>query len=128
MSKTSRRHSRYASSSIGNDPNRAATASRSAARLRCCQSGLRPPGRRFGRSSARAGGFAELRGEQRRAAELAQDQILDLFGRRQHQLRDPGGSSVSGNRTTNPSSVHIVSTSRPVSARTRSTTAIDHGA
>ena len=54
MSKTSRRHSRYASSSIGNDPYFAATPSRSAARLRCCHSGLRPPGRRFGSSSARA--------------------------------------------------------------------------
>ena len=39
-----------------------------------------------------------------------------------------GGVSVSGNLTTNPSSVHIVSALPPVSARTRSTTAIAQGA
>jgi len=54
MSKKSRRHSRYVSSSTGNDPYRDATASKSAARLRCCQSGARRPGRRLGSNSERA--------------------------------------------------------------------------
>ncbi len=38
---------------MGNEPYRAATPSRSCARLRCCHSGARRPGRRRGRSSAR---------------------------------------------------------------------------
>ena len=51
-----------------------------------------------------------------------------LLPRRAASAAGSGGSSVSGNRTTNPSSVHIVSTSSPVSARARSTTAMAHGA
>src|SRR4051794_35567062 len=51
-SSTSRTHSRYVSSRIGNDEYREATAIRSDARLRCCQSGARTPGRLFGRRSA----------------------------------------------------------------------------
>ena len=39
-----------------------------------------------------------------------------------------GGASVSGKRTMKPSSVHIVSTSMPISARTFADTAIAHGA
>jgi hypothetical protein len=57
---------------IGNDPNRAATASRSAARLRCCQSGARAPGRR--------GGLAKPGREHRRGAELPDDEAFDLVG------------------------------------------------
>ena len=127
MSNTSRRHSRYASSSIGNDPYFEATPRRSAARFRCCHSGLRPPGRRFGRSSARAAASRNFAAKSavppscgRRAPSTSSDAGIIRFG--------SGGSSVSGNRTTNPSSVHIVSTSRPVSARARSTAAIAHGA
>src|SRR3954466_2696238 len=53
-SKTSLRHSRHVSSNIGNEGKREATFSRSAARLRCCHNGARIPGRRRGRSNARA--------------------------------------------------------------------------
>ncbi len=53
-SKTSDRHSRTVSSTIGNEPYRLATARRSAERWRCIHSGVRCPGRRRGRSSARA--------------------------------------------------------------------------
>src|SRR5450830_1843451 len=42
-SKTSARHSRYVSTRIGKLPYRLATPSRSAARWRCCQSGVREP-------------------------------------------------------------------------------------
>ena len=52
-SNTSCRHSRDASSRIGNVGYLAATASRSAARWRCCHSGVRWSGRRRGSSSAR---------------------------------------------------------------------------
>ena len=53
-SNTSRRHSRVVSRSIGNVGCFAAATSRSAERCRCCQSGVRWPGRRRGSSSARA--------------------------------------------------------------------------
>src|SRR5580765_3808856 len=54
MSKKSLRHSLYVSSRTGKDPYFAATASRSLALLRCCQSGARIPGRRLGRRRERA--------------------------------------------------------------------------
>ena len=72
--------------------------------------------------------FAELGREQRGAPELPQHERLGLVRRPESSASGRAASSVSGNRTTNPSSVHIVSTSRPVSARARSTTAIAHGA
>src|ERR1019366_3457293 len=53
-SKTSRRHSRYVSSTIGNDGYCEATDRRSCARFRWAQSGVRFPGERRGRSSALA--------------------------------------------------------------------------
>ena len=53
-SKTSWRHSRTASRTIGNEPNSLATWSSWAARWRCCHSGVRLPGLRRGSSSARA--------------------------------------------------------------------------
>ena len=70
----------------GNDPYRDATASRSAARLRCGHSGVRLPGRRRGSSSARAAFSRNLRGEERRRAELPDDQLLDLVRVGQEQL------------------------------------------
>ena len=53
-SKTSCRHSRYVSSTIGKLAYLRATCSRPCAFSRCCQSGVRSPGRRRGISSARA--------------------------------------------------------------------------
>src|SRR5260370_17925631 len=52
-SKTSRIHSRYVSSKMGKEEKRAATASKSAARLRCCHKGPRNPPRLLGSSNAR---------------------------------------------------------------------------
>ena len=46
---------------------------------RCCQSGVRWPGRRRGIRSARAGVLAEPRAEERRRADLLDDQILELL-------------------------------------------------
>ena len=73
------------------------------------------------------GVFAELRGEQRRAAELPHHQRLHFVGIRKRS-RGSGGSSTSGNLTTNPSSPQSVSTSAPVSSRIFAATAIAHGA
>ena len=72
---------------IGNDPNRAATASRSEARLRSCHSGARAPGRRRGSSKRAAGRFAEPRREHRRRSELPHDEPLDFIGIGQQQRR-----------------------------------------
>ena len=55
--------SRYVSSSIGNEPKRLATASRSAARWRICHSGVRASPRRRGSSKRARGVLAEMRGE-----------------------------------------------------------------
>ena len=52
-SNTSCRHSRYVSRMTGNEPYRRATWSRPCAFRRCCQRGVRWPGRRRGMSSAR---------------------------------------------------------------------------
>lgn len=53
-SKTSCRHSRTASRTIGNEPNSEATWRSWAARWRCCHSGVRLPGLRRGSNRARA--------------------------------------------------------------------------
>ena len=55
--------------------------------MRCCHSGARMPGRRFGSSSDRRGVLAELRREQRRRAELPHDERLHFVGIGQQQLR-----------------------------------------
>ena len=47
---------------------------------RCCQSGVRSPGRRRGIRSARAGVLAEAGAEERAAAELGDDEVLELAG------------------------------------------------
>ena len=63
-----------------------ATSSRLCAFSRCCQSGVRLPG--IGaRDQQRPGGvLAEAGAEQRRAAELADDQVLDLVGLEQDEV------------------------------------------
>ena len=64
-----------------------ATCSSDCAFSRCCQSGVRSPGRRRGISSERAGVLAEARAEERRLADLGDDEVLDL-ARVDHQLVD----------------------------------------
>ena len=88
-SNTSARHSRYVSTRIGKEPYRLATASRSAARWRCCQSGVRVPGRRRGQEQGPRRVLAEPAGEQARAADPPDDQVLDLVGIREQQLLHP---------------------------------------
>ena len=112
MSKKSRRHSRYVSSSTGNDPNFDATASRSAERLRCCQSGVRMPGRRRGSNSERAAFSRNLAAKSAVAPSCRTTSACTSSGSGRSRSTS-GGSSTSGKRTTNPSSPHSVSTSMP---------------
>ena len=112
---------------IGNDPNRAATASRSEARFRSCQSGARAPGRRRGSSNARPAA------SRKRAENIAVDPSCRTTRRSTSSGSGSsnevsGGRSPSGYRTTNPSSDHITSTSSPASSRMRAVAAIAHGA
>ena len=98
---------------IGNEPNRDATASRSAARLRCCQSGVRAPGPSPRQQQRPRGGLAEARREQRRRAELPQRPAPSTSSGSGSSSAGSGGCVDSGKRTTNPSSPHIASTSMP---------------
>ena len=126
-SNTSLRHSRVVSSRIGNDGYLAATDSRSAARWRCCHSGVRWSGRRRGSSNALA------------AHSLNRDANIEVSGRRPttrsrtssgSNIRSSTGSSsaASGRRITMPSSPHIRSTSTPQTSRRRACSATPQGA
>ena len=126
-SKTSLTHSRVASSRIGNDGYLAATESRSAARWRCCHSGVRWSGRCRGSSSARA------------AHSRNREANIEVSGRRPttrsrtssglNSRSSTGTSSIaSGSRMTIPSSPHIRSTSMPQASRSRALRAIPQGA
>ena len=89
-SNTSRRHSRVVSSSIGNVGCFAAATSRSADRCRCCQSGVRWPGRRRGSSSARAEASRNALANSAVPGQDAHDLFLDLVGIEQQVVeRDP---------------------------------------
>ena len=104
MSKTSRRHSRYASRTIGKDPNRDATASRSADALPQLPQRAAAARPALGQEQRAARGLAELGGEHRRPAELVEHQRLDFFGGGHHQprirrlvgLREPHDEPVVG--------------------------------
>ena len=65
-------------------------ASRSAARWRCCQSGVRAPGPAARQEQRPGRVLAEARREQRRAADRLDDQVLDLVGGREQQRLDLG--------------------------------------
>ena len=102
---------------IGNEPKRAATASRSAARLRCCHSGARAPGRRRGQQQRPRGRLAEPRREQRgRPRAGAPPGARPRRGR----ARAAPGRAARRSRASAPRSrrrLHIISTSRPRSSR-----------
>ena len=98
---------------IGNEPYLRATWSRLCAFSRCCQSGVRLPGRRRGMSSARDGVLAEARAEERRLAELADDEVLELRPGRSSSSSTGGGWSASGKCSAMPSSDQIDWASRP---------------
>ena len=116
-SKTSRTHSRYVSSSIGKLEKRDATASRSAARLRCCHSGARTPGRRRGSSSARAAASRNLAANSEVLPSCRSTRSFNSAGAGSSHSVSSGSFAFSGRRITKPSSLHIVSTSTPRSAR-----------
>ena len=102
MSKKSRRHSRYVSSRTGRIRSATPPRAESAARLRCCQSGARMPGRRFGSNSDRAA-FSRNSPQTTPSRQLPDDQRLHLVGIGRRR-RGSGGSSTSGNRDWSPSS------------------------
>ena len=126
MSNTSRRHSRYASSNSGNLRYRAATFSRSYDRFRNCHSGDRISARRRGSSSARPAASLNRPANSAVEPNCRSTSCIASADSTRNQS-ESGGSSVSGKRTTNPSSPHSVSTSGPPDARIRALTAIAHG-
>ena len=104
-----------------------ATCCRSCAFSRCCHSGVRCPGRRRGRSSARAAfsrkrpaksGLCAIRSSSRSSSSSGGIAIRSTGG----------GVSESGSRRAMPSSAHIASTSMPSVAAIRASRASAQGA
>ena len=95
---------------IGNEPYFRATCRSDCAFRRCCQSGVRCPGRRRGISSARDGVLAKARAEERRAGQLADHELLDLLGV-DHQIlgrrRRVGIGQVQCDPVVRPDRVHL---------------------
>ena len=76
---------------IGKQPYRLATASSCAERWRICHSGVRWPARRRGQQQRPRRVLAEAAREQRRPAERADDQLLDVLRARiAHRVLDGG--------------------------------------
>ena len=100
-----------ASSRIGNVGNLAATASRSAARWRCCHSGVRWSGRRRGRSSARPA-HSRKRDENNAVCGRVATTSSSMSSGSMSNASRGSSSACSGRRRTMPSSPHIDSTGR----------------
>ncbi len=130
MSKTSRRTSRYVSRMIGKLPYWLATARRSADFCRCIHSGVRCPGRRRGRSSARAAFSRKraLKSAEPPSSPINRSSISSGSRSSACSMLAPSTSMPSGSRTATPSSDQIDCTSRPWCSRRRASIAIDHGA
>ena len=126
-SNTSRRHSRYVSRIIGNDPYREATFNKSAERWRWAHSGERLPGNRRGSSSARAA-FSRNRAANTAVPPRHATTRSSISSAGINKMSTSGGPSAAGKRSTMPSSDHIVSTSAPMSSLIRAAIAIAHGA
>ncbi len=126
-SNTSCRHSRLASSRIGKLGYFAATASRSAARWRCCQSGVRVSGRRRGRSRARAA-HSRKRAENNEVWGSVETTSSSMSSGSISSSSMGRSSAASGRRMTMPSSLHIVSTGRSYRSMRRRSMAMAHGA
>ncbi len=151
-SKTSWRHSRTASRTIGKEPYSAATSSSWAARRRCCQSGVRLPGLRRGSSRARP---AHSRKREANRAEPPTWSVTSCSiscGSNRAASAPTGASSVagpavgpgaargapksksgesrsaSGSRSTMPSSACMTCGSRPCFSRSRAARASAQGA
>ncbi len=126
-SNTSCRHSREVSNRIGNVGYLAATARRSAARWRCCHSGVRRSGRRRGSSSARP---AHSRNRAENSAVCGSVSTTSSSMSSGSIISASIGSSTadSGRRMTMPSSPHIDSTGMSNRSISRRSIAIAHGA
>ena len=126
-SNTSCRHSRDVSSRIGNVGYFDATASRSAARWRCCHSGVRRSGRRRGSSSALA---AHSRNRAENSEVCGSDPTTSSSMSSGSIISSSIGSSSadSGRRRTMPSSPHMLSTGMSKRSISRRSMAIAHGA
>ena len=126
-SKTSCRHSRTVSSTIGNDGYCRATSSSCAERCRCCQSGDRRPGCRRGSSIARAA-HSRNREANNADAPISAVTISLISSGSISAIPVGGGSSASGTRTMIPSSVCTACTSiPPYRSRSRAAMASAHG-
>ncbi len=112
---------------MGKLPYRCATASRSAARLRCAHSGLRLPGYRLGRSSARAA-FSRKRAAKSEVPPRLRVTMSSTSSGAGKNSSGWGGSSDSGRRNTMPSSEYMLSISVSRSALSSATTAVAQGA
>ena len=111
-SKISLQHSRVVSSKIGKLGYFEATDSRSAARCRCCHSGVRWPGRRRGNSRARAA--ASLNRAAKAAVPGSAATTSDSTSSGSGNNNSMGRSSAaSGKRTTMPSSDQSTSAPKP---------------
>jgi hypothetical protein len=108
-SNTSCTHSREVSSRIGKLGYFDATASRSAARWRCCHSGVRRSGRRRGSSSARAA-HSRKRAENNDVCGNDVSTSSSMSSGSMMSSSSGSSSAASGRRSTMPSSPHIVST------------------
>ena len=127
-SKTSRRHSRTVSSTIGNAGYWLATSSSCAERCRCCHSGVRRPGWRRGSSSARLAHSRNLDANSALAPTSAVIRSPTSSGS-SSAIPVGGGSSESGTRMMIPSSVCSACTSMPpYRSRSRAAMASAHGA
>ena len=127
-SNTSWRHSRYVSRMTGNEPYLRATWSSDCAFSRCCQSGVRSPGRRRGINSARAAFSRNRAPKSARLPHLLRRRAPRARPARCSRSSVGGGASASGRWNAMPSSDQIDCTSRPSESRSRAATASAHGA
>ena len=126
-SKTSRRHSRVASSRIGKSGNFDASARRSADRCRCCHKGVRWPGRRRGSSSARAAASRNTLANIAVCGTAATTACSIPSG--SNRSSSAGiRSTASGSLTTIPSSLHSTWAPGPNRSSILPSIAIAHGA
>jgi len=115
------------SSTTGNEPYLEATWSSPALRWRCCHRGVRRSGRRRGSSRARAA-HSRKRLANRADPPTSPTTRSSISSASNRIDSAAGASSTSGSRTTTPSSVYMVWTSRPRRSRTLASMACDQGA
>ena len=112
---------------IGNEPYLRATWSRFCAFSRCCQSGVRWPGRRRGISSARAA-FSRKRAPKRAVWPTSPTTSSSISSGPIRRSARLGGASASGRWSAIPSSDQIDCASSPSESRSRAVSAIPQGA